>query len=109
MKKNPALNFLRAAILLAILPVMYLGLWISVSAKEMLTYSEKVLLLMSYIPGFARDPFWLAVFFLGLSALSAVFGYRAWMGSRDRKNRLLAMAVFVIAAVLTLWFTFSLF
>ena len=104
LEKRKPINLLRASILLLILPVMYISLWISISAKEMLTYSEKVMLLMSYVPEFARNPYGLTIFFFGMSGLSAGLSFSAWMKSKVKRVQYISMVISAIGTILALWF-----
>src|SRR5690554_1428856 len=75
--------YLRLSLLLLVLPILYLGFWISISGYEGLTYFEKVQMLMDYFPKSFRDPFGIALTFFGLSVGSAIFGYLGFMKSNS--------------------------
>ncbi|MEX0720944.1 MAG: hypothetical protein WD059_09765 [Balneolaceae bacterium] len=108
-KEKTITNFLRASILLLVLPLLYIALWINISGDETLTYHEQVLILMGYFPEFARDPFWVTIIFLGLSGLSAALSFTAWIKSHRVGIHIVGMMICAIGTLLTIWFASTLF
>ena len=106
--KNIVRNLIRASLLLIVLPVLYLVLWISISGNESLSYAEQVQLLMSYIPEPFRDPFGITFLFFGMSFLSAVFGFYAFLKSGSGKVQLFSIFIAGFAGLLALWYGFTL-
>ncbi|HBQ60528.1 MAG TPA: hypothetical protein DD671_13120 [Balneolaceae bacterium] len=107
-RKRKVRNLVRISLLLIIAPVLYLGLWISISMDDSLTYFEQVQQLMSYFPESIRNPFGTTITFLGMSFISAVFAFYAFLKSDSKKQQSFSLALSAIAAILTLWFGFTL-
>lgn len=107
-QKKKVRNLLRISLLLLIVPVIYIGLWISISVDESLTYFEQVQQLMSYFPQTIRNPFGITLTFFGMTLLSAVFGFYAYLKSDSKKQQFFILAISAIASILTLWFGFTL-
>lgn len=94
--------------MLIIAPVLYLGLWINISMDDSLTYFEQVQQLMSYFPELIRDPFGITLTFLGMSFISSAFAFYAYLKSDSKKQQSFSLALSTIAAILTMWFGFTL-
>lgn len=101
-------NLIRISLLLIILPVIYLGLWISISGNDDLTYAGQVQKLMSYFPEALRNPYGITLTFFGLSFLSAVFGIYAYLKSSSKKGKALTLVISAAAALVTMWFGITL-
>jgi hypothetical protein len=101
--------YIRISLLLLILPILYLGFWISISGNEGLTYFEKVQMLMDYFPESLRDPFGIALTFFGLSMGSAIFSYLSYMKSTTEKAGKISLSVCLIAILTSIWVGMSLF
>lgn len=101
-------NLIRISLLMIITPALYFGLWISISGNESLTYFEQVQQLMSYFPKSLRDPFGITLTFFGMSFISTVFGFYAYLRSDSKKQRSFSLALSVIAGIITMWFGFTL-
>lgn len=95
--------------MLLILPVLYLGIWLSISAEDSLTYFEQVQLLMSYFPQSIRNPFGITLTFFGMSFVSAVLSFYGYLKSNTGYGRVISIVIFTVAGLLTFWFGVSLF
>lgn len=100
--------YLRISLLLLILPVLYLGLWISISGNEGLTYFEKVQMLMDYFPEAVRNPYGISLTFFGLSIGSAIFGFLGYMKSSSGNSGYISMGISILAGFVAVWFGMSL-
>lgn len=101
-------NLIRISLLMIIAPVLYFGLWISISGNESLTYFEQVQQLMSYFPESLRDPFGITLTFLGMSFISTAFGFYAYLKSDSKNQQFFSLILTVIAGIVTMWFGFTL-
>ncbi len=101
-------NRIRLGLLLLILPVVYLGLWISISGNDALTYFEKVQMYMGYFPESVRNPFGITLSFFGMSLGSAIFSFSGYLKSRETKTQIICLVISGIATLLTLLFGFQL-
>ncbi|WP_020404552.1 hypothetical protein [Gracilimonas tropica] len=101
-------NLIRLSLLLIIMPVLYLGLWISILQNEALTYAGQVQLLMSYFPEFLRNPFGITLTFFGMSFSSAIFGFYGYLKADSNKAQLLSLFLSGIATLITIWYGFTL-
>lgn len=100
--------YLRISLLLLILPVLYLGLWVSISGNEGLTYFEKVQMLMNYFPESLRNPYGISLFFFGLSLGSAIFGFLGYLKSSSSNSGKISLGVSIFSGFIALWFGMSL-
>mgnify|MGYP000193769837 CR=1 FL=1 len=100
-------NLIRGSLLLLVLPMLYVGLWISISGNEALTYFEKVQLLMSYFPASLRDPLGISLTFMGMSLVSAVFGFYGYVKAKSSKQGYFCLVLSGIAILFTMWFGFT--
>lgn len=101
-------NLIRGSLLLLVLPILYVGLWISISGNEALTYFDKVQLLMSYFPASLRDPFGISLTFMGMSLVSAVFGFYGYLRAKSSTQSYFCLILSGVALLFTLWFGFTL-
>lgn len=102
-------NYIRISLLLLILPILYLGVWFSISAEDSLTYFEQVQLLMSYFPQSIRNPFGITLTLFGMSMISAVISFYGYLKSITGYGRVISMVIFIVAGLLTFWLGVSLF
>ena len=106
--KSKARNNIRISLLLLILPVLYLGVWVSISADESLTYFEQVQLLMSYFPESIRNPFGITLTFFGMSFSAASFCFYGYLKSEQKTAQISQVVLCCIATLLTVWFGMTL-
>ncbi|MEX0723926.1 MAG: hypothetical protein WD357_09150 [Gracilimonas sp.] len=102
-------NYIRISLLLLIFPILYLGLWISISGSESMTYFEQVQYLMSYFPESVRNPFGITLTFFGMSVSSAAFGFYGYLKSEDGYSGVMSLVIFTAATLLAFWFAITLF
>jgi hypothetical protein len=107
-RKKKVRNLLRISLLLLIVPILYLGLWISISGEESLSYFQQVQQLMSYFPEFIRNPYGITLSLFGMSLLSSVFGFYSYLKSSSRGQQYFGLALSIFAMVITFWFGFTL-
>lgn len=104
MKNKAGTKYLRVSIIILILPILYIGLWATISGDQSMTYNEQVMTLMGYFPEFARNPFWITVTFFLMSFASAVLSFRIWLKSIRKGLQITAMMVCALAKLLSIWF-----
>lgn len=101
-------NYIRVSLILLAMPILYLGLWFSISQNESLTYFEQVQMLMSYFPDFLQDPRLLAMLFFGMGLTSAVLSFYGYLKSADIKSRRFTVLICCAATFITVWLGMSL-
>lgn len=104
MKEKANIKYLRVSVIILILPILYIGLWATISSDHSMNYNEQVITLMGYFPEFARNPFWITVTFFLMSFASAVLSFRAWFKSIGKGLQITAMMVCALATLLSIWF-----
>lgn len=101
-------NLIRVSSLLLILPILYLGIWFSISGDESLTYFEQVRLLMSYFPESIRDPYGITLTFFGMSLSSAILSFYGYLKSGSKRAQTTSVVISCVAALLSAWFGMTL-
>lgn len=101
-------NYIRLSLILLIIPVLYLGLWASISGNETLNHFEKVQLFMSYFPEAIRNSFKITFALFGMCLLSAVLGFTAYQKSETIFTQIIGVVLSLIATLLTVWFGMTL-
>jgi len=97
-------NYIRISLLLLIFPMLYLGLWLSISGSESMTYFEQVQYFMSYFPEAIRNPFGITLTFFGMCMSSAVFGFYGYLKSDGGYPGIMSLVIFAAAILLAFWF-----
>ena len=101
-------NHIRFSLLLLVLPVLYLGLWFSISTDNTLTYFEQVQLLMSYFPESIRDPYKITLFFFVESLSAAILSFFGYLKAGSRKAQITCITICCVATFLSVWFGMTL-
>ena len=101
-------NHIRFSLLLLVLPILYLGLWFSISADNSLTYFEQVQILMSYFPESIRDPYKITLFFFVESLSSAILSFYGYLKATSKKAQITSITICCVAAFLSAWFGMTL-
>jgi hypothetical protein len=101
-------NLVRFSLLLLVLPILYLGLWFSISADETLTYFEQVQMLMNYFPESIRDPYKITLFFFMESVSAAILSFYGYLKSTSKKAQAICVTICCVAVFLSAWFGMTL-
>ncbi|HBX66507.1 MAG: hypothetical protein CL670_02370 [Balneola sp.] len=101
-------NFIRFSIFLLVLPVLYLGLWFSISADDSLSYFEQVQMLMSYFPESVRDPYKITLFFFVESLSATILSFYGYLKAESKKAQLTTIIICCISTLLSAWFGMTL-
>ena len=94
--------------MLLILPILYLGIWVSIAGEESLTYFEQVNLLMSYFPETIRNPFGITLTFFGMSLSSATLSFYGYLKSEAKGQQVVSVIICCVATLLSAWFGITL-
>jgi|GEM_PF-2124299 len=101
-------NYIRFSLFLLVLPVLYMGLWFSISADESLTYFEQVQMLMSYFPEPIRDPYKTTLFFFTESILATILSFYGYLKAESKKAQITSIIICCISTLLSAWFGMTL-